>query len=186
MRFLKVFLLAVFLTETAAVAEMTSTENSESTVLSKSTVVSEEKIPLNLSANTASKTTDSSILKIIMTISVLGLLTGISFLYLRKTGYKNSKLKPNQIKILTQYHLGPKKSLAVVHIAGESMLIGLTDQNISLIKTLSLLDEEIPHTTPMHFAQTLVDKTAQEGEEFSMTGIQDLVSDKIKNMRPLA
>jgi flagellar protein FliO/FliZ len=105
---------------------------------------------------------------------------------MRKTPSKRN----SQVKILTQHYLGPKKSLAIIRVAGESMLIGVTDQNINLIKTLALLDEEIPQDTPKDFSKSL-DKSMNEfssedeTEEFSFSKIKDFVSGRLKNMKEI-
>jgi flagellar protein FliO/FliZ len=132
---------------------------------------------------------------------VLGLLSGFSFLI--KKFLKRAPLKKNsQIKILTQHYLGPKKSLAIIRVAGESMLVGITDQNINLIKTLALLDEEIPNDTPREFSKSLSNLMAgksntetasnnefsaqdEEAEEFSFSKIKDFVSGRLKNMKEI-
>ncbi len=106
-----------------------------------------------------------------------------------------------QIKILTQHYLGPKKSLAVIRVAGESILIGITDSSINAIKTLSLMDDEIPDHVPGAFNETLDRKTKADAkndsrqfnisnmetadEEFTVAGLQDLVKEKLKGMRSL-
>ena len=170
----------------------------EKTAAATSAVSNESQIALNLEAPKAASTTENPVFKMILSLAVLGVLASAGFLYIKRSGFKNTKLKANQIKILTQYHLGPKKSLAIIRVAGESILVGITEQNISLIKTLSLLDEEIPETTPNQFAD-LLDKESQltsknlvaaktqtsDEEEFSMRGIKDIVSQKMKNMRSL-
>lgn len=58
-----------------------------------------------------------------------------------------------QISLQNQFHLGPKKSLAIVRVAGESILIGITDHSISHIRTLSLLDEDMPDIPKKDFDQ---------------------------------
>jgi flagellar protein FliO/FliZ len=95
-----------------------------------------------------------------------------------------------QIKVLSQHHLGPKKSLAIIHVAGESMLVGITDNNISMIKSLSLIDDEVPADMPNTFGQTMAKKANEAqpmiddlDEEFSFAGVTDTVSKKIKSMR---
>ena len=111
-----------------------------------------------------------------------------------------------KIRMLTQHHLGPKKSLAIVQVAGESILIGVTDHSINLIKTLSLLDEEIPEETPSSFSgelnrvspevqepevqdrvnlQAKAEVTKSVEEEFSYGRIQSQVADRLKEMRSL-
>lgn len=155
---------------------------------------SETEIKLNLDATKSAKSEENTVVKMLLSILVIGAMAGAGFFYIKKSGYRNTKIKANQIKVLTQFHLGPKKSLAIIRVAGESVLIGITDQNISLIKTLSLLDEDIPETTPHQF-NTLMERNgssekaiashASEEEDFAMTGIKNIVSQKIKNMRSI-
>ncbi|MCB0386163.1 MAG: flagellar biosynthetic protein FliO, partial [Bdellovibrionales bacterium] len=112
-----------------------------------------------------------------------------------------------KIRILTQHAMGPKKSLAIIQVAGESILIGVTDHNINLIKTLALLDEEIPSDTPNSFAKEMTragigedeitdrftsrqvadnkQLPASEEDEFSFGKIQSQIADRLKEMRSL-
>ncbi len=78
------------------------------------------------------------------------------------------------------------------------MLIGMTDHNINMIKSLSLLDEDVPEEIN-HSFQTVFQKTEvqaqsnsqaqvaknEEPEDFSISGIRDFVSTRLKNMRSL-
>jgi flagellar biogenesis protein FliO len=90
----------------------------------------------------------------------------------------------NRIRVLNQHFLGPRKSLAIIRVAGESILIGVTDQNISLIKSLSLIeDEDIPTSVPQDFAVELNKK--EKDDESSWSQVRDRVSTKIKEMRTL-
>ena len=41
------------------------------------------------------------------------------------------------IEILANHHLGPKKSIAVVRVAGRTMVVGITEQSINLISQLT-------------------------------------------------
>lgn len=125
--------------------------------------------------------------------------------YWRQNGVPN---KHTNIRILTQHHLGPKKSLAIIRVAGESMLIGITDQNINLIKPLSLLDEEIPEEIAEPFAAALTqsernvsdrisftakplltaskeEMQPEQIEGFTMRGLKDVVSQKLKGMKEI-
>jgi flagellar protein FliO/FliZ len=162
----------------------------------------ESEIPVlaTKTADVEKKTSASS--RILLSLGlVLGLLFGFSFFI--KKFLKRAPLKKNsQIKILTQHYLGPKKSLAIIRVAGESMLVGITDQNINLIKTLALLDEEIPNDTPREFSKSLSNSMAgksntetasnnefsaqdEEAEEFSFSKIKDFVSGRLKNMKEI-
>ena len=60
-----------------------------------------------------------------------------------------------QISMINQFHLGPKKSLAIVRVAGESILIGITDHSISHLRTLSMMDEDMPEIPKKDFDQII-------------------------------
>jgi flagellar protein FliO/FliZ len=151
----------------------------------------ENRIPVLTSAKKIEPTTSDSIYKILLMI--LGVcLSGIgAYIYLKKVSKRvDTKSNLMQIKLLTQYHLGPKRSIAVVRVAGESILIGVTDHNISVLKTLSLLDEELPEVTPKDFNKTLnqsssVSELASVEDDFEFAGIKDMVTSKIKNYRKI-
>lgn len=122
---------------------------------------------------------------VVMGALFLGLVKFTKF-WQKKTGI--AKDDSNKIRVLNQHFLGPRKSLAIIRVAGETILIGVTDQNISHIKSLSLLeDEDVPTESPTNFASTL--KTASNDEssenESAWSSIRDRVSTKIKEMRPL-
>ncbi len=66
-------------------------------------------------------------------------------------------LKNENIKVLGQINLGPKKSLVVVQFLNSLLLIGVTESNICLIKELetdhdqsfeSLIKEKISDSNP--------------------------------------
>ena len=94
---------------------------------------------------------------------------------------------------MTQHFLGPRKSLAIIRVAGETMLIGVTDHNISMIKSLSLLDEDEMDNIDVSksFGDVLKTKSTEtpvaveDDEDFAFAQIKDKISDKIKGMRPL-
>ncbi len=120
--------------------------------------LAEDQIPLKIDTLTQSAKTQGEGTKLMLTLVILTGVFGASYYLLRKYSFKNNSSTSNmQIKILSQHYLGPKKSLAIVRVAGESMLIGITDQNINMIKSLSLLDEELPQVLPQNFDATLTE-----------------------------
>jgi flagellar protein FliO/FliZ len=154
----------------------------------------ETDIPVNLEAPKKAAGPETPIFKFILSFGIIGVMGCAAYFLLRKYKFKNdSRDQAMQIKVLTQHYLGPKKSLAIVRVAGESILIGVTDHNISMIKSLSLLDEDIPEETPKEFHSVFNRKTtepsfaaeAESKDEFSISGIRDIVSGKLKNMRNL-
>jgi flagellar protein FliO/FliZ len=159
----------------------------------------ESEIPLNLNSPKKAAEEGHPIFKIILIFSMMGLVGTGAYIYLRKYSKNNFAAgKNNQIKILTQHYLGPKKSLAIIRVAGESILIGVTDNNINMIKSLALLDDEVPeevHSSdfadlfggvPAVNAPTKRSAEPSEEndeEEFSIRGVKDVVSKKLKGMR---
>ncbi|MFN7727580.1 MAG: FliO/MopB family protein [Bdellovibrio sp.] len=155
----------------------------------------ESDIPVRLESKKGEAGEGSPLTKMLMGLAVVGGLAMAGWLALKKYKFANKTVNPHtQMKILAQHHLGPKKSLAIVRVAGESVLIGITDHNISLIKALSLLDEDVPEETPQNFGQVMAKNTRTqtakfdseaEADEFSISGIKDVVSSRLKNMRSI-
>jgi flagellar protein FliO/FliZ len=163
----------------------------------------EESIPILTKNKNKAEDQSNTLYKTISTIFIVFTLGGLGVWYLKK----KSKLGLNnpsamQIKVLTQFHLAPKKTLTVIRVAGESLLLGVTENQITLIKSLSLLDEDIPDATPKNFRQTIAEssadasvdkppkntilKSAEFGdsdEEFSFGNIKHLVENKLKGMK---
>lgn len=156
----------------------------------------ETDIPVHLEAAKKGANGDSPWMRMLAGLAVVGILAAGSFVFVKKAKNANrtSSLAP-EIKVLAQHFLGPKKSLAIIRIAGESILLGVTDNNINLIKSLSLLDEDIPEVVPSNFksvfgaaadeapAGATASGTKEEAEEFSISGIKDVVTSRLKNMR---
>ncbi|MGZ5279063.1 MAG: FliO/MopB family protein [Pseudobdellovibrionaceae bacterium] len=153
----------------------------------------EAEIPVNLEPAKKAAGSESPMLKFFLSFGIIGVLGCAAYFLIRKYRFKNPQSQATQIKVLTQHYLGPKKSLAIVRVAGESVLIGITDHNISMIKSLSLLDEDIPEESPKEFQTVFNKKTAaanfsddnEAKDDFSVLGIKDIVSKKMKNLRSL-
>lgn len=189
-------------TEAAAVAEQASP------ALPAKDNRQESEIPLNLDGPKKATSEAGSVFRALFTVSILGIVGLGAFFFLRKYKVPRAAKHQTQIKVLQQHFLGPKKSLAIVRVAGESILIGITDHNISMIKNLSLLDDEVPEEAPQHFGKVMdtMDLAEPEerkpaarsarstkaeaseldpDEEFAISGIKDIVSKRLKGMRSL-
>jgi flagellar protein FliO/FliZ len=181
----------------------------------KDASIKETEIPLSLETTKKVAAGESTYFRIIMVIALLGILACGTWIFVRKHKFQNIERNKNEIKILAQHYLGPKKSLAVVRVAGESILVGITEAQINMIKTLSLMDDELPDVTSQNFKSELdqrmdeaeekvatspkasstynrksqikskVSSSEDEMDEFSIRGIKDLVSSKLKNMRSI-
>lgn len=198
-------------TAEAVVAQSATAATSEeaATPVEKSKIDNrhESEIPLNLDKNKKAASEGSGLFRILFTLSILGLVGTGAYFFLRKYSVPKAKKHQTQIKVLQQHYLGPKKSLAIVRVAGESILIGITDHNISMIKPLSLMDDEVPEEAPQNFGKVLGgmspkasfandDETEEAApvakrssrdldsdEEFAISGIKDIVSKRLKGMR---
>jgi flagellar protein FliO/FliZ len=190
------FALPTFAEEVDASSQTAKVETvSAADVMEAAHAKSEDQIPVDFSKVKKTETSESSSGRLFLTFGILVIVLGGGY-YLAKRYGRPSNSPQTKIKILTQHYLGPKKSLAIVRVAGESILIGVTDHNISMLKSLSLLDDEIPETLPgTSFQETFNEKkemvvektgpafTKESGEEFSIRHIKDVVSLKLKGMR---
>ena len=183
--------------ESTTVAATATEEQPLAAAVTKATP--ENEIPLKLEKAATSQENTSQTGKLFLTLFVLVGMGGAGYFLARKYAFSNKINKSNmQIKVLSQHHLGAKKSLAIIRVAGESILIGVTDQNISMIKSLSLIDDEVPAELPAtSFAATMAaggdDNVVQSREltelagevedDFSFAGIKTNVSQKLKSMR---
>ncbi len=184
--------------ETTSTSE-SSTSNSLNNLGSSYKLRDEKEIPL-FQKKEVSATESSGMSKIaFMVISVIGLGGGLVWWMKNRSKMVNGPESLMKIKVVTQFHLGPKKTLAVVRVAGESLLLGITESQIGLIKTLSLLDEDIPEVSNESFMDTLADqnkpkskKTANpefessNDEEFSFgPAVKTTLTQKIPMLRRL-
>lgn len=165
-----------------------SEESNQSITESSITQLAENEIPVLQDKKVATSESQGSLTRILLTAGILAALGLGSYLFIR--GYsKPISSSSMQIKVLTQHHLGPRKSLAIIRVAGESILIGITEQNISMIKSLSLLDEDIPEVNENSFSESMKkagsSTLAKIDDDFSMQGIRDKVSQKLRNMKNL-
>lgn len=189
--------------------ELSAAATAEPKDVTKNDNRKESEILLNLESNKKAASEGGGVFRILFTLSMLGVVGTGAFFFLRKYKVPKAMKHQTQIKVLQQHYLGPKKSLAIVRVAGESILIGVTDHNISMIKSLSLLDDEVPEEAPQSFGKVLGqsnsknvdfdDAAADEeapaprnkrsakdldlDEEFAISGIKDIVSKRLKGMR---
>lgn len=118
----------------------------------------EKDIPLDLdsSGDNQSKATQSQYGRIFGAVGAI-LFFGLILLgwILRKGVNGSLRSEMKNIKILAKKNLGGKKDLMIVRVAGESILLGVTDHNINLIKPLSLMDDELPPGEVQSFSEQI-------------------------------
>ncbi len=121
---------------------------------------SEDQILLGLKSDKKKQAAElSPFNKMVMALVALLAIAGSLFLMIRKLGAKvgHSEIARN-IEILTQKSIGPKKNLMLIRVAGETILLGVTDSNITPIRTLSLLEDELPQFVAPQFSKQLKNK----------------------------
>lgn len=107
--------------------------------------------------------------KMMMAVVALLFMAGSFIMAVRKMGKgKGYSNIAKNITVLTQKSIGPKKNLMLIRIAGETILLGVTDHNINHIKTLSLMEDEIPDYTEPQFSNQLKDKISKAQDEPSI------------------
>lgn len=122
---------------------------------------------------------------------ILLMVSGVAF-FLWKWK-KPSQTYRSGLQVMSQHPLGMGTKLVIVEVAGQSLLLGVTQNQISIIQTLSPADGETR-------AQASSDKPHQEAtlalpvspspfeiknEEDSFNRVRDAISNKLKGMRPL-
>lgn len=146
----------------------------------------ETQIPLKISTEKKEITESTSLSQVMLAASIVITLLMGGFFFIKKYSVRNRMNTQHQIKVLSVHHLGPKKSLSIIRVAGESILIGVTDHNISMIKSLSLLDEDLPQDMPQKFDQAMFQVEKKNDDEFTIRGIQDHVKSKLKDMKGIS
>lgn len=148
----------------------------------------EKEIPLVSKNAKASEAGSSAMGRMIGGVgAVLLLLASVYFvnkkLHAKKAG---AAFNHDSITVVSQKYLGPKRTLTLVRVSGEYLLLGVTDHNISLIKQLSVIDDEIPNLVPQDFKSAVrkiesrdsedsIDTQAQEVEDsFSVSSLNDV------------
>lgn len=155
--------------------ETTSAESEEITSTTAMTNEENEKISLNENKESKSSVLNKKFINVAIAVSLLiGFVFGLAIFMKKWRKVSGVDKHINNIKVLSQHYLGPKKSLCVIRVAGETLLVGVTDNNINLIKALSLLDEEIPETLPRDFVKTLKEQDSEVPDGYKLTHINDV------------
>jgi flagellar biogenesis protein FliO len=102
-----------------------------------------EQEPL-FTSNKTDKTESSLVWRLVFSLALIAVVGG-AILYSTKRwgGKRNKGGEKVRIEMLHQFHLGPKRSLALIRVAGEVALIGITDHSINMLKTVTLIDDEL-------------------------------------------
>ena len=119
----------------------------------------ESEIPVFTKSEKLEKTESSLIWRLMASLALIAVIGGAMYFAARRWGVKkNAGGEKARIEILHQYNLGPKKSLALVRVAGEALLIGCTDHSINMLKTVTLIDDELEGILGKDFNNFLEDE----------------------------
>lgn len=135
---------------------------------------------------------------------VLGIIFAGAFFIKSWSGTKTLSQRARMIEVLSQHHMGGRRSVALIRVAGETVLIGLTDHNISMLKSLTLLEEDVPaeevpkgQKKGKRFVNALAgtldsalpkfnsSSSSDNKEDFALKNLKDIVGSKLKNMKEL-
>jgi len=138
---------------------------------------SEEQIPLKIHAKEAKAAAAPSIGRMVAGLGAVALVMLSIFLLGRKVNRKRlgAQFNHDSITVVAQKYLGPKRNLTLVRVSGEYLLLGVTDANISLIKTLAVVDDEIPALTPNDFGAAV--KNMSENLSARAEGLDEMADE---------
>jgi flagellar protein FliO/FliZ len=123
----------------------------------------ESEIPVVLTSTKESKANGNIIWRLVASLGVLVLVAGgLVVAGKRWTRQKDKGGNKARIEIMHQLHLGPKRSVALIRVSGETMLIGITDHNVSMIKAVTLIDDELENAVTQDFNGFLEDEFSIE------------------------
>lgn len=74
-----------------------------------------------------------SILTLLFVLGLMGAALYALKLYMRKSGTASVKGVKAPVRVITTAFLGPKRNIAVVEVAGEVLVLGLTPQSITFL-----------------------------------------------------
>ena len=130
----------------------------------------ESEIPVLLEPKKAAKSGSSMIWRLVASLAIIAAVAGIMIFASKKWGRRADKGgKTARIEILHQHHLGPRRSIALIRVAGETMLLGVTDQNVNMLKAITLIDEELEGAMTKDFNGFLED-------EFSIEDVRNAIN----------
>jgi flagellar biogenesis protein FliO len=122
-------------------AAATSVSGLESSV---ATAKSEAETPVFTKKELTPKTDHSLIWRLGASLAFIAVIGSLLIYASRKWARAKSKGgEKARIEVIHNFHMTPKRSLSLIRVAGEVMLIGCTDQSVNFLKSVSLIDDEL-------------------------------------------
>ena len=176
MRFTIVILSAMFCLQTVAESSIDGTSD-EALVAAAEQLIAEEKpqepvaqklkeseIPIVAPPLKAPKSQSQLIWNLVASLGVV-VVVAASLLYAVKKWGKTGADKGGKaarIEIMHQLHVSPRRSIALIRVSGETILVGITDYNISMLKSVTLIDDELEKVANKDFNGFLEDEFSIE------------------------
>lgn len=123
----------------------------------------ESEIPIVIKPKKEASESSNVIFRLLASVGLIFITAG-ALIYAAKRWGKPKDKGGNKarIEMLHQFHLGPKRSIALIRVSGEAILVGITDQNINMLKTVALIDDELEGAMKADFNNFLEDEFAVE------------------------
>ena len=131
----------------------------------------ESEIPVVMSSAKPEGAKDNGIWRLVASLGVVAVTAAIALFAAKRWGRKKDKGgQKARIELMHQLHMGPRKSIGLIRVAGETILVGITDQNINMLKAVTLIDEELEHIAHKDFNGFLEDEFSIEDVRTALTG----------------
>lgn len=123
----------------------------------------ESEIPVQLTSPAKSKDSGNLMWRLAASMGFLSVVAGVLYYVTRRWSRPRDKgAQGARIEMVHQFHMGPRKSIALIRVAGETILLGVTDTNINMIKPVSLIDDELEGLMKKDFNNFLEDEFSIE------------------------
>lgn len=119
---------------------------------------SESEIPVFAKKEDPVRTPNNFIWRLLGSFAFIGVVGGIMVFAGKK--WTKQKIKSSdkvRIELMHQLPMGPKRSVALIRVAGETILVGCTDQSVNFLKSVSLIDDELEGVLGKDFNNFLED-----------------------------
>lgn len=158
--------------EAVDTAEVMAEATSDEAIQKAATPQKESEIPVIYKTKETKETKSQSVIwRLVASFAILTIVgAGMIFASKRWTKRKDTVAQGARIEFMHQHHLGPKRSLALIRVAGETMIIGITDAHINLIKTITIIDTEMENAFVAPDFNHFLDE-----EEFSIEDVKSAI-----------
>lgn len=148
----------------AAVTDAASTDTAASEATPVNAMeVNESQIPVFLTGKSGDKSAGNMMWRLAASAALLIVIGGVLMFAAKKYGRQKDKGgNKARIEIMHQLHMGPRKSVALLRVSGETFLIGVTDHSINMLKTVTLIDDELENVMGRDFNNFLEDEFSVE------------------------